>query len=406
MASAVPTVEAIKEGFPHLVVPRQPGEPTYKTIRTVHRLLKANAASIPSDLGGGAHGLLGLLLTDAVYQTITGVLFTRPVNPGTTATIPARSTGKITRRLERDHKESLRVYREVERTDQALKQQLLASFDDMHLKAQRNAHVGYSNSTTMDLVTHLYNSYGNITQIDLSENESRMKAPYDITTPIENLFAQIDEAVEFAEAGNSAFTAMQIVNTAYLLIFQTGALEKACDEWIEKPIVDQTWDIFKNHFTAAHQLFKTKQKLRHNGFNTFQQNHHANNIHQSDTQQETAYALQALADATQYDREAVANLSQANHTLTQQLKDMTAILQQVQNTVTQLEQKIDKLLARPSKPPVTYDRNSTHYCWSHGRTFNSNHTSKSCRFRKPHHQEGATLQNKMGGSDSRCGPSE
>ena len=163
----------------------------------------------------------------------TGHAFTCPANPGNTPIIPATTTGQQTRRLERIHQENLRVYREVSRTDQALKQQLLGAFDDMYLKAMKNTHVGYTNRTTMELITHLYNSYGNITQIDLNDNDVRMKTPYDITTPIENLFKQIDEAVAYADAGNSAFTVTQIVTAAYLLVFNTGELEKACDEWDE-----------------------------------------------------------------------------------------------------------------------------------------------------------------------------
>ena len=121
MASAVPNVDALKEGFPHLSIPRHPGEPTYEAIHAVHKLLKADASSVPSDLGGGQHGLLGLMRNPAVYTQVAGPVnaFVRPINPGSTPTIPARSNGEQTRRIERDHKEALRVYREANRTDQA-----------------------------------------------------------------------------------------------------------------------------------------------------------------------------------------------------------------------------------------------------------------------------------------------
>ena len=79
------------------------GEPTYETIHTIHALLKANAASVSSELGGGAHGLLGLTLANTTYTPLAGVAFTRPANPGLTPTIPARSTGDTVRRLERQH---------------------------------------------------------------------------------------------------------------------------------------------------------------------------------------------------------------------------------------------------------------------------------------------------------------
>ena len=70
MASTAPTVEAIKAGFPHPSVPRKPGEPTYESIHAVHALLKANAASVPSELGGGVHGLLGLTLANTTYTPL------------------------------------------------------------------------------------------------------------------------------------------------------------------------------------------------------------------------------------------------------------------------------------------------------------------------------------------------
>ena len=141
--------------------------------------------------------------------------------------------------------------------------------------------------------------------------------------------------------------------------------------------MDKTWDNFKSDFSAAHKVWKTKQRLRQSGFNSPQQNH-ANNVEHMEMQQDTAFALQALADATQSDREAFANLSQANQTLTLQFKETATLLQKMDTKISHLESKIDKLLSNSSKPP-TYDRNSEHYCWSHGRTFNSKHTSASCR---------------------------
>ena len=297
MATSVPTVEAIKEGFPHLTIPRQPGKPTYESIHAVHALLKANAASIASELGGGAHGLLGLTLNPATYVQLAGVAFMRPVNPGTTPTIPAGSTGETVRRIERQHKETLRSYHEVNRTDAALKQQFLNAFDTMYLKALKQPHIGFSNRTVMELIQHLYDNYGQISQMDLDNNATRMKMPYDITTPIENLFEQIYEAVEYATNAHTPFTTEQLLATAYLLIFQTGQLERACEEWDAKTQANKTWINFKPHFGNAHQRFIKQQQLRQTHFNAPQGQ--ANVLqHQDEAHHQTAMALQALAAAT------------------------------------------------------------------------------------------------------------
>ena len=58
------STENLNDSFPHPTMPKHNGMPTYETIQSVHQKLKANAASIQSELGGGAHGLLGLILSD------------------------------------------------------------------------------------------------------------------------------------------------------------------------------------------------------------------------------------------------------------------------------------------------------------------------------------------------------
>ena len=66
-----------------------------------------------------------------------------------------------------------------------------------------------------------------------------------------------------------------------------------------------------------------KQRLRQSHFNPLQGQ--ANMIQQQEaTQQQTAYALQALADATSEDCTDIANLTHANKQLTDHLDTMSS----------------------------------------------------------------------------------
>jgi hypothetical protein len=56
------TVEEITNGFPNPVLPKIENEPTFKDIQVTTRLLNANAISITSMAGGGAHGHLGIIM--------------------------------------------------------------------------------------------------------------------------------------------------------------------------------------------------------------------------------------------------------------------------------------------------------------------------------------------------------
>ena len=58
------------------------GEPSYKTLKSLKKQLKANSISVVSDLGGGGFGHLGLVLTPAEYALIANVPYTRPIHPG------------------------------------------------------------------------------------------------------------------------------------------------------------------------------------------------------------------------------------------------------------------------------------------------------------------------------------
>ena len=60
------------------------GEPTNRTLKRLKTELRANGSSVETDLGGGDHGYLGLILTDPEYARIvpTPDPFVAPVFPG------------------------------------------------------------------------------------------------------------------------------------------------------------------------------------------------------------------------------------------------------------------------------------------------------------------------------------
>jgi formylmethanofuran dehydrogenase subunit A len=64
-------VEEIINGFPNQILPKIDHEPTFEDIQVTTRLLNANAISIPSMAGGGAHGHLGIIMTQVEYATIS-----------------------------------------------------------------------------------------------------------------------------------------------------------------------------------------------------------------------------------------------------------------------------------------------------------------------------------------------
>ena len=58
------------------------GEPPFKTLHKLKIEMKENAKSMYSNLGGGAYGNLGLLLTDDQYALIYNTTFFYLTHPG------------------------------------------------------------------------------------------------------------------------------------------------------------------------------------------------------------------------------------------------------------------------------------------------------------------------------------
>jgi hypothetical protein len=67
------TVEEIVNGFTNPVIPKIDHEPIFEDIQVTTRLLNANAISVPSMAGGGAHGHMSIIMTQVEYSAISAI---------------------------------------------------------------------------------------------------------------------------------------------------------------------------------------------------------------------------------------------------------------------------------------------------------------------------------------------
>ena len=104
-------------------------------------------------------------------------------------------------KLIRKNKEELRIFRQVENSDLALRAQLIDVFDKTYFRGLRNQHTGFAGVSYFQMISHIYVNYGTIITVDLIKNKRRMDTPFDQSGAIETYFDQIKDAVEFAEAG-------------------------------------------------------------------------------------------------------------------------------------------------------------------------------------------------------------
>jgi hypothetical protein len=64
--------------------------------------------------------------------------------------------------------------------------------------------VGYANISARDMLDHLFETYGNITVVDLEINFEHMRRAWNPQQPVESLFKQIQDCADYSEAGESS----------------------------------------------------------------------------------------------------------------------------------------------------------------------------------------------------------
>src|SRR5688500_7391048 len=92
-----------------------------------------------------------------------------------------------------------------------------------------------------------------------------MKTKFDANQAFKTLIDQIENAISFASARSAPYTPLQIAATTYNLMFQTGLVHEACQEWRHKLEANKTWANFKVSFANAHQEFRESQITANSG---------------------------------------------------------------------------------------------------------------------------------------------
>ena len=236
---------------------RLTAEPTFKSLTNLQDQLKINAQAIPSVLGGGNHGHLGLVVSPAEYQMITLTPFVRPINPGEFVLTQQMNNLAVDQIefLRQQHNARLALYNQVEQVESALKQFITDSVPQEYLLALRHNVTKKLTGSVSNIMRQLFNTYGNITaQLFMEKQNVLNNHVYDTTKPIDTVFNLAKDYQDYAAAFGNPQPQGTIITTCYNIFRKTGRFNSALQKWNEKPDADKTWDNFKTHFWQIAQL--------------------------------------------------------------------------------------------------------------------------------------------------------
>ena len=413
---------SIEDQFEFPVLTKCEGKLSFPILKKIKDEIKCNAASVYSELGGGAHGHLGLVLTVTEYAHVSAIPYVRSTMPAA-LNIPLGTTAHESLRLREDHKASKRLFIQVSDLEKALIKMLSRTIPSMYLMHFRNEFSSAINARIPVILSHLLDTYGRVTEDDLLRAEGLLRARiYDITKPFVVIFNDIDEFQQLATAARLPYSDNQIINLGIRLIKNMNDFEKGLNEWYDLQI--KTYLTFKTHFTTAqNNLRRVRGPTMSNGVLAQQVNSITSNIQQTLQEQSLEYLMQvsetkelllralevvtpstSLAPLDSSQPLTISTITAPSVSNTSQDTVMTEILKVLQrldkNSTSEQRKREDETISdSKNKQTFTPRTNLSKYCHSHGAC---SHSSKDCRTKGNNHKNNATFANKMGGSMRYC----
>ena len=391
------------------------GEPSNKSLKRLKTELRANASSVDTDLGGGDHGYLGLILTDVEYARITPTPppFVAPNFPGPFVMDPAHTAMQQVQARE-THNENLALYRECKNVEKALLRHIQTAVSEKYIEFMVDDDTGLIEDDVPTVLDYLFTSYGKVTAEEVKEEENMvLNISFNPADPMVTIFRPIEQLQKKAVAAGIKYSNEQLLEIGLSLIRNTRDFEKALGEWNQKIPTDKTWENFKSHFRSAQVELKEIRgpTMQQAGY------HHANMLAQqmreelSNQQTEMLAMMQNLVVPEQEEHEpTIAPAPAANAAINMQ-EQMLQILQAMQaaqqngggnNNSSNNDGGNGRRRRRNRRTPddAAFARqDTTHYCHTHGAC---NHDSSACNSRAQGHRAEATLANRMGGSNAFC----
>ena len=215
-------------------------EPTPFAVRVLRREIYDNALAVESELGGGDHGHLGMVMPNADYITVStgATAYAFPVRPD--APNYAGETAAARDALKDEYKIAMDQYTEAKALQKHLKALMIQAIPKIYISDIEDESIGYANVTPAAMLAHIMKEYGVITPKDLEANKEKIRRAWDPKDPIQEVFTNGTTCRQFAKDGKEEITDSAYVRDLLTVFRKSGVLAKAVTDFEEKPIAEQT----------------------------------------------------------------------------------------------------------------------------------------------------------------------
>jgi translation initiation factor 2B subunit (eIF-2B alpha/beta/delta family) len=400
---AATNIDYVKTYFEFPTLTKVHGEPTYEALQEIKDEIKANAAAVESELGGGNNGHLGLVLSPTEYTRVHATAYVRPIQPPVLEIAPD-ATGPVATRARSEYDESKRLWREVVDVERALIKQIVQAVEPKYLKAMRNSTTNSITKTIPQIFQYLFKKFGNIDSEQLMTEERAVRdMVYNLQDPLVTMYDAIDELERLGVAAENPYTTRQLISFGLEVLRNTREFEDGIRAWNRRPVEEKTWEAFKEHFETEHRELKSVRGKTMQSTAFHQANFIATRVLEEvqSVQNLVTEAMERLPPAQDKENvpppQPVANAAVSTDAVQLQMLELIKNLQDEVKSMKKSNRNSNNNYSASGQQRKR--TNVSKYCWSHGAC---THSSKECNRKKTGHQDDATFKNKMGGSTYYC----
>ena len=367
----------------------------------MHRKLSGHSHST---LGGGAHGLSGLLLTNAKYLRDTTHNWVDPIFPGQVPNMAGATTTAGREAITAQHSADVKQYNNAVVASASIRKIVSECIEDTYLQALKKPITGLSSISIRDIFLSLFKQHGKITSARVTTAIEEAQTPWDPATPIQILINKIQKAEDLSIAAEEPLSDKMMVRFGYEQVLRSAAFQDSMKAWRRKPSTDKTWILFKQFMIEEYDDYL--EDMVAGDANPYQ----ASLLYTD----ETLTTLTGIAENLTTDRAKLTEMGVANLTIKTENAALKETVQKLTEKINSLFQKYGaletrvarcegkKTSTRPSpaatSPTVNPYTRKAKYCFTCG--LQPWHSSDKCKLGAPGHKKDATFANKLGGNET------
>lgn len=221
------------------------GQPTDEDINKLTTQLTAALVTIETENGGGKLGHIGIVVPEHRYITLSGgVKFTEPIRP---APYPASvsNDAAIREKQVAEHKAEIVEFDTYKACTAWARQTIVNAVDDEWISELKDEDLGYQLAEPLDLLEHLRDAGGDLDDMEITDLNTNMLAPWDgVEAPV-TMFARGDQYER--QLDRFGIPKQPEIRLSYgVATFQTsGQFDPAMREWNARPLNERTFTKFR-----------------------------------------------------------------------------------------------------------------------------------------------------------------